>query len=275
MINIFLAIVSLVLLSGTSPLHAQETTNLSGSSVIQSESGRTLLGVLNAIQKTLTHEKDVSPVTITIPMAVMQEWQSEAARMRQRQLQNRSDCSTAIRRANRDTLMGTANRCVRNELLLETTLLQKQQEYINALPLSDETVRTNLHDPFLRFRDASTAIVNAIDAGLFQQMDTLRQTTRNLHTQYRQTLNQARALVSLERERTWMLTLARNMRSVQTADPANAALLIPTALCLENASALFQESSVPLPALRTRLAACKILMPTAILPVPITKDPQE
>ncbi|GEM_PF-6935567 len=264
---------------------AQETTETgSGMTVEESGSGRTLRDMLDAIQTTLGTPKDATPSTIAVDEKLLQEWQTESVRMRKRITQNRQDCAEAIRRANRDTLMETAARCVRNDLLQETALLRAHQEVLDATPLSSEATRLKVQEAMTAFTDASTAILNAIDAGLFRQMDTLRQATRNLHTQYRQTLHSQYTLLRLERERTWMLSLRDRMSALREADPAADALLLPGALCLADAATLLQGKSGTgygigstdhLQIVRIQNNECRILMQQAVSAARTPEKPLE
>lgn len=279
-----LTFASLLLIGIASPIHTQETAPLSGSGSVQTESGRSLTEVLASIHSTVTMKKDVLPVSMAVAAKDRQEWQTESARIRQRLWQNRQDCSEAIRRANRDTLMEVATRCVRNDLLQEMALLRSQQTYSAALPLANASMHTTVQSTTAAFMDASIAIIDAIDAGLFQSMDTLKQTARNLHAQYRLALRQSLAFLRLERERTWILSITQQMEAVQENDVTAARILLPGALCLEEIALLVREESTNndsaktaarLLAVRTHAEKCRILLQEGISAMQESEEPQE
>lgn len=112
-------------------------------------------------------------------------WTAEVKRYAERSTELRVRCHEEIRRANRDTIATKSAQCLRSDLLLEATHRRKQRDLFastaGVAPAIADAAATGI-DAWL---DASTSIVDGIDAGVFTTVDALKTAKRNLHATYR------------------------------------------------------------------------------------------
>lgn len=229
--------VSVLFLSIACPVIAEEANASSGSIVTQNGSGRTLTDILASIGRIIPDRPSLTLKKMAVAQKTADAWENESAFVRKRQAEHRRTCAEAIRRANRDAVVSVASQCMRSELLQEINLLRKEQQYIEAIPLTDNTLREAALLRLSELMNAQSAIIDAIDAGLFAQIDGLKEAKRKLHVQYRLPLRLSVTRLRLDRERSWIALVRERVIELQKdTDPQTLTNLHTGVLCMESAA---------------------------------------
>ncbi len=133
-----------------------------------------------------------------IPLAEMamttkerEAWATEVKRYSERSAELRSRCHEEIRKANRDTIVSKAAQCLRSDLLLEATHRRKQRDLFANTAGVQEAIIGGATTGIDAWLDASAAIVDGIDAGVFTTVDALKTAKKNLHSTYRAPMQRA------------------------------------------------------------------------------------
>ncbi len=154
---------------------AQDT----GSGDVVTGSGETTMTVGGRLA--LLAEGGMFPERFTMKDTVRSAWTAEVKRYAERSTELRIRCNEEIRKANRDTIASKASQCLRSDLLLEIGHRRKQHDNIAATPgityLPDESINAWI--------DAATSIIDGVDAGVFTNVDMMKEAKRNLHETYR------------------------------------------------------------------------------------------
>lgn len=211
------------------------------------EEGPTIHDVIANI-RALAPERDPQKLKdVLVPDTKQKAWDNESEQAYERLWTHRTDCREAIRRANRDQLMQRLLPCYRSDLLQDINILRKQSQYIQAVPLSDETLRTTTMNAITALTDAQMTIVNAIDTGLFEQADAVEEAKRNLREKYREPVWTSLVRLKADRELTWVIYMAKNIEMRMPAEgraDAIGVLLSDAAICLENAGKTLRDASL-------------------------------
>lgn len=223
---------------------AQETATgaltETGSTITESGSTiRTTKDVTNAIRILIPDRHPQKLKDVLVPDAKQRAWENESKAARDRLAQHRRDCREAIRRANRDQLMDRLLSCYRSDLLQDVNILRKQMQHISAIPLLDQRIKNAATGAIFELIDAEMAIVDAIDTGLFEQEDSVREARRNLKNNYRERTWLAFTRLRADWELTHVAFMVKNIEDRLTGSGtaaiqgAKAILLHDSALCLE------------------------------------------
>lgn len=165
---------------------AQEQTGSGSAATGSGSSVPTLEERLESIAGSSQPLKDIVPSD-----KARAAWAAEVQRYADRSAELRSRCHDEIRKANRDTIVQKSAQCLRSDVLLEATHRRKQRDlFMNTAGVQPDITggATTGIDAWL---DASTAIVDGIDAGVFTTIDSLKTAKRNLNTTYRAPMLQA------------------------------------------------------------------------------------
>lgn len=172
-------------------------------------------------------------------------WVNESASMRKRQAEHRAECREAIRRANRDELMVRARQCYRSDLLLDVTMLRNQLQYITSIPSLATNIKASATGAILNQINAEMAIVDAIDTGIFNQIEQLEETKRNLTANYRQPTWLTLTKIKADQELTWIIFMLKNLETradFSRPESENAVLLKEIVSCLETGAITLTQS---------------------------------
>lgn len=175
--------------------------------------------------------------------ANMMNFRSEASafnkehdqRREQRRLK-RLECRTAVRSANRDSIVPITESCYRATLTLDLEILRKEKQYIETLPNIAEDVRGSAKFHNQNLADAISTIIQAIDAGVFEGKEGLMEAKKNLGVSYREHYRLAMTRLRIERATNWLNHLLLRLRDVEVtaAPPAPVLTKIQTTIeCLE------------------------------------------
>lgn len=172
------------------------------------------------------------------PQAKIDGWESDVDRYRERSTQFRSQCQMSIRSANRDTIMQTADTCLRGDLMEELSFLRQERENIVSLPGLTPVVASGATVNIDALMSAEMTVVNAIDAKLYTQIDQLKDVKQKLTTQYRTPAWLAMLQVRADRNLTWIHYMSEKLHDV-LATGSGTALINNSALdaieCLDSA----------------------------------------
>lgn len=152
----------------------------SGSVVVRDGSGALLLDRLNAAA-----EGAADLAEFSMPAKAREAWLAEMKRYADRRTELRVRCHEEIRKANRDTIAAKSAQCLRSDLLLEASHRRKQGDLLSSAPGADATIADAAVNGIDAWIDASAAVVDGVDAGVFTTVDTVKQAKRNLHETYR------------------------------------------------------------------------------------------
>lgn len=195
--------------------------------------------------KALAPEKNPAKLKdILVADTKQKAWEATLSSMRTRTADHRRDCRETIRRANRDQLMDRVIQCMRADLLLDVNMLRDQLQYVGAVPLTDAAIKASVSGAIVKLVDAEMAIIDGLDAGLFEEVSALEQAKKNLRATYREpvwlTLTRFRA----DRELTWVIFMAKRIEQrlplLEEGD-AMSIQLREAAICLETAGQLLRD----------------------------------
>lgn len=214
-------------------------TLATGSGNVLTETGtvvRTTRDVTDAIRSLVPDRDPHLLKDLAIAENKRRSWENESTAARERLAKHRRDCREAIRAANRDQRMSRVLSCYRSDLLQDVNILRKQSQYVGAIPLLSPSVKAHATGAILALIDAQMAIVDAIDAGLFEREEGLLEARRNLRTTYREPYWLALTRLHADWELTYIIFMLKNIeeRLADGADGARATLLHVAALCLES-----------------------------------------
>ena len=141
-----------------------------------------------------------------------QEYQENRSQIRQ-------ECRKSIRRANRDERRSEILRCYRSQLTQDLTFLRKQSEVIEGIPGISVEVKNTAIARTEELTIATVAILNAIDSGVYETLDEVKEAKRNLFTLYRLpqllSLNHHRA----DRTVSWIALLIQHLSVLLPENP--------------------------------------------------------
>ena len=178
-------LVGVVLLASPVLCAAQETgtgaSAGSGTVVTQpTDTGALLLGRLSSVA-----EGALALGDLEMTAKERDAWATETKRYAERSAELRSRCNEEIRRANRDTIVSKSAQCLRSDLLLEATHRRKQRDLFESTAGVAPAIAGAAATGIDAWLDASTSIVDGIDAGVFTTVDALKTAKHNLHATYR------------------------------------------------------------------------------------------
>src|SRR5207248_1138314 len=116
----------------------------------------------------------------------------------------RSQCREDMRRANKDTLLATEERCYKSDRTLELDFFTARRDYIANLPGITKTVRSNALDRLDLLTDAIKTVTFAIDSGVYASTNDLMEAKTNLLTKYSQPFANAFLTARTDREISWL-----------------------------------------------------------------------
>lgn len=177
---------------------------------------------------------------LLVPEKIQTAWTKESTLTRTRMNEQRTECNDLVRRANRDQRMGKILQCQRAMLLLETTLLRNQTQYINAIPLVDPKLKATATGAIAALESAQMAIVDGIDTGLFTSEEQLVAARNNLRTVYREPVWTGVEKVRIDQELTNLLYISKLLK--ERADVDTSSPVRDMAMCLEGAASQLQEA---------------------------------
>ncbi len=111
----------------------------------------------------------------------------------------RVQCREDIRRSNRDTKFTTELRCMRGELTLDRELAVEEKKVLEGMPNQTNVVKMRFLEPMSNLVDALNTFIAAIDKGVFETEDELREARRNMQANYRDPMNEARIVAKADR----------------------------------------------------------------------------
>ncbi len=126
-------------------------------------------------------EGGMLPERFAIKDTARSAWTAEVKRYAERSTELRVRCNEEIRKANRDTIVSKASQCLRSDLLLEIGHRRKQQDLLAAMPGVANAPTPNIS----AWIDAATSIIDGVDAGVFTNVDMMKEAKKNLHATYR------------------------------------------------------------------------------------------
>lgn len=228
------------------------TGSLTQSGAVITETGsavRTTQDITDAIRLLIPGRDPKKLKDVLVAEQKQKAWENESAAARERLAAHRRDCREAVRRANRDQLMDRLLSCYRSDLLQDVNILRKQVQHLSAVPLLDPGVKAAATGAVFKLIDAEMTIVNAIDAGLFEQEESLREARRNLRANYRESAWLALTHLRADWELTYIAFMVKKIEE-RLSEPdlrgARAQLLQEAALCLERGTqTLLQARSAP------------------------------
>lgn len=200
-------------------------------------SGRTVEEMLSALLEKAQHLPD-DVKKISVSAQKQSAWEAESKRLIERLAQHRRDCREALRKANRDTLMTKALQCYRSDLLQEINWLHEFEQYLSLVPYSSAPLLASATGAIANMIDAQSTIVDGIDAGVFETMESLEQAKRNLRQQYRLPYWNAVVKMRADRELTYLYFIAKKLSALGTPDHASASFVSlkeQTIRCLDTA----------------------------------------
>lgn len=208
--------------------HAQESGSgavTESGAIVLTGSGRTASDILESLSARTAEESPPRSFTeLMLPEKLTAARDAQENKIRERLLQLRRECHEALRRANRDTLPPTANRCMRGELLLEMNMLRKQKEEFARMPtLPPEAIAEVAHSTD-NLIEAQATMIDGIDAGVFSTVDLLKEAKKNLHTQYRLPVRRAFLRARAERIHAWSALLASMLLPMISEDAESTTL---------------------------------------------------
>lgn len=225
---------------------AQESS--SGATTVTIDSGSLLLGRLESMAQGALPLADVA-----MTPKERETWATDVKRYAERSAELRSRCHKEIRKANRDTIAAKAAQCLRSDLLLEATHRRKQRDlFVNTDGVQQAVIggATTGIDAWL---DASTTIIDGIDAGVFTTVDALKTAKKNLHATYRAPMQQAFVRVRIDHGVAILRsTAAAVLESLNGETHTVLATFVP---CMEAARAAF-DSEGGLTAGMSQLRGC-------------------
>lgn len=224
--------------AGTAFAQETETGALTGTG------SRTVPEILQDVHAIAPEKNPASLTDLTIPAAAQKAWDNEATNTRSRQMQHRRDCRQAIRASNRDTIVRTSAQCFRGDVLLDVNLLRKQLQYIGAIPQLAADTKNTTSGAILELIDAEMAIVDAIDAGVFQTVEAMENAKQNLRTAYRAPVWLALTHLRADQELTWVVFMVKKLEDLLGTWPTleENPHMRETAICLEETAKLLQAT---------------------------------
>ncbi|MBU0767123.1 hypothetical protein KKF55_05105 [Patescibacteria group bacterium] len=103
---------------------------------------------------------------------------------RQDDIQNQILCRNDIRQSNRDTKLPTLFRCYRGALTLDLETLRKERTNLVDITGATEEVREATLATINPLMDAIATVIDAIDAGVYESEEDLKEAKRNLTERY-------------------------------------------------------------------------------------------
>gem|GEM_PF-2723870 len=232
-------------------VHAQSGTATGTGSDLETGSGtvRTSLEILQDISTRSSLVPVKTRTQLNVSPAKLSAWQTEEKRLRDRLAEHRAECREALRRANRDTLMKKTLQCYRSDLLQEMHLMREYNQYLAGVPALTAEMRADTDGTLMELLDALTAIIDAIDTGLFERVESLEEAKRNLREQYRVPYWSSIIRLRAHRELTFLVFIAKQLEgraADSSIDGAHHVFLENSVHCLDAASASLR--AVPLSA---------------------------
>ncbi len=202
--------------------------------------GRTTAEIFEGILARHPVELPALRKELLVPDAKQTAWETQSDRLLDRLAQHRRDCREAIRRANRDTLMRTTLQCYRSDLLQEMQWLRDYTQYLVLVPLLNEERKLEVTATIDALIDAQAAIVDGIDAQLFEHVESLQEAKKNLRAQYRLPYYLAITKLRADRELTINNFIVKKLLDLSLQKDRGPVLRHPlledSAHCLETAS---------------------------------------
>jgi hypothetical protein len=245
-VRIAAALISAFLVQGAFAQDATPTESMTGSgTTTESGSVRTMQDIASDIRALLPGRNPMRLKDVVVPEQKQKAWDNESAQARERLAQHRRDCREAIRKANRDQLMDRLLSCYRSDLLQDVNIMRKRQQYIAAVPSLDAEIRMAASGAMMKQIDAQMTIVNAIDSGVFTQIESVEEAKRNLRVNYREATWISLLHLQADRELTFLLFILKDIEE-RIADPAfsgaKADLAEKALQCMETSASMLLEA---------------------------------
>ena len=163
---------------------------------------------------------------------------------KEKRKEHREKCRSDIRRSNKGAKVNTLLRCYRAELTLENELLRKRRLIIEDLPNISETIKVEALSTLDELSDAISAIIDAIDTGVYTSQEELREAKQNLHTQYRQPYWHALMDLRADKMMVWIAHLGTRIDTILAGNYSETVTeqLVLAAACLDEAEVLFEQA---------------------------------
>jgi len=190
--------------------YAQETQTgaVTGSGQVVQATAKDMFNFIHALMP-MKQPKKLKDVIV--PDAKEKAWLNESALTLKRQAELRAECREAIRRANRDELMVRARQCYRSDLLLDVGLQRKRIQYLAAHPQITPATLATASGAMTKLIDAEMSIIDAIDTGIFTNMEQLLETKRNLAATYKTPAWLTLTMFRADHEFTWLVFMVNKL----------------------------------------------------------------
>ncbi len=174
--------------------------------------------------------------------AAMMNSRKAAAAFREQQaireeklLEKRIQCREDIRRANRDTVEQVTVGCFRATLTLDLEMLRKEKQSVETVAGPTEYFRKSALFHIGNLMDALSTVIQAIDAGVYEGKEDLREAKQNLDKTYRENRRLAVTRLRIDRAITWLQLLMIRLENVRKTQPTEevTARLTDAIRCLE------------------------------------------
>lgn len=221
--------------SGTGTTTGSGTTHTGSGAVTVEDTGALVLQNLHALSSSL-QDHPIWEAVPMLPQSKTDGWLSDVDRYRQRSVALRAQCQDEIRRANRDTIMQKSLACLRGDLMQEMTFLRQEKAYILSLPGLTPAVESGATVNIDALTDAEMTVVNAIDSGLYTQIDPLKDVKQKLTMQYRTPAWLSMLQVKADRNLTWIHYVSERLNDILTdgtATPLLQSSALEAVRCLE------------------------------------------
>lgn len=143
-------------------------------------------------------------------------------------------CRDAVRKANRDTVLGVSMQCLKTQLLMEQDFLKRERTIVQETPGVTAPIREAALQKNDALYGAMQTLIDGIDAKVFHTVDNLKNVRKNLLTQYRIPYWLTLAQLQADEALTWMASLLLQARDIHSS-------LIT---CLEAAETSFTKASI-------------------------------